>query len=93
MQLGIDFHNRRDVSAAIAIIRRRPHRHEHLVKHVFVSFHHQLMRSADQIQVVRRVELHRADTHHPYLLHGIASKHGAAASRVQSPARHFFIRV
>ena len=57
LQRLVDLHNRRHVSAAITIVRRRPHRHQSLVKHVLVSLHHQLMRPADQIQSVGRIEL------------------------------------
>lgn len=45
------------VAAAVAVVGRRPHSHQPLPKHVLVAFVHQLVRSADQVQVVDLQEL------------------------------------
>ncbi len=45
-------HNGGDVAAAIAVVRSRPHGDQLLVKHELVAFVDELMRPADQLQVV-----------------------------------------
>ena len=46
-----------DVAAAIAVIRRRPHRHEQLAEEILVALHRQLVRSRDELELVRVQEL------------------------------------
>ena len=41
----------------VAIIRGGPHCHKCLVKHEFVSFHHQLVSSANKIDIIGPIEL------------------------------------
>lgn len=45
-------HNGGDVAAAIAVVRSRPHCDQLLIKHELVAFVDELMRPADQLQVV-----------------------------------------
>lgn len=48
----IEDHDRCNVSAAVAVVGRRPHRNQLLVKHELVTFMNQLMSTADELQVV-----------------------------------------
>lgn len=45
-------HDGGDVPAAVAVVGRRPHRHQLLVEHELVAFVHQLVCAADEFQVV-----------------------------------------
>ena len=48
----LEDHDGRDVPAAVAVVGRRPHGHQLLVEHELVAFVDQLMRAADELQVV-----------------------------------------
>lgn len=48
----LEDHDGCDISAAVAVVGRRPHSHQLLVKHELVAFMNQLMRTADELQVV-----------------------------------------
>lgn len=50
-------HNGGDVAAAIAVVGSRPHGDQLLVKHELVAFVYQLVRPANQLQVVDVNEL------------------------------------
>lgn len=62
IQILVQHQHRRHVLAPIAVIRRRPHRHQVRPReHILESLLHHLMRAADQLQSVRFRELvHRA---------------------------------
>ena len=66
LQIRVQHQHRRHVLAPIAIIRRRPHRHEIGPReHILEALLHHLMRAADQLQAVRLRELvHRALAKH-----------------------------
>lgn len=48
----LEYHDRRDVSAAVAVVGRRPHGHQLFVKHELVAFMNKLMCTADELQTV-----------------------------------------
>eukprot|EP00567_Pseudictyota_dubia_P007413 CAMPEP_0197436974 /NCGR_PEP_ID=MMETSP1175-20131217/4295_1 /TAXON_ID=1003142 /ORGANISM="Triceratium dubium, Strain CCMP147" /LENGTH=357 /DNA_ID=CAMNT_0042966381 /DNA_START=566 /DNA_END=1640 /DNA_ORIENTATION=- len=56
IQVFIQFKYCRHVAAPVAVIWRRPHRHQRVVEHAPMSLHYQLMRPRDEIQVVPLVE-------------------------------------
>ena len=66
IQIRVQHQHRRHILAPIAIIRRRPHRHEvRSREHILEALLHHLMRAADQLQAVRLRELvHRALPEH-----------------------------
>lgn len=66
IQIRVQHQHRRHILAPIAIIRRRPHRHEvRSREHILEALLHHLMRAADQLQAVRLRELvHRALAEH-----------------------------
>jgi hypothetical protein len=58
IQVGVQSQDGSDVAAAVAVVRRGPDCHQALLgKHILVPLLHQLMRSADQIQLVHAGEL------------------------------------
>ena len=57
IEVFVQFEYGRDVTAPVAIVRRRPHRQHRLVEMPLVAFHDQLMSSADQIDAIRLIEL------------------------------------
>ena len=57
LQILVHFHDRRQVSTPVTIVRRRPHIHQLVVEHPLVSLHHHLMRPTHQTQIVLAVEL------------------------------------
>lgn len=48
----LEDHDGCNVSTPVAVVGCRPHSHQLLVKHKLVAFMHQLMRTADELQVV-----------------------------------------
>lgn len=48
----LEDHDGCNVPAAVAVVGRRPHGHQLLVKHELVAFVHQLVSAADEFQVV-----------------------------------------
>jgi hypothetical protein len=72
----VELHDRGDVAASVAVVRRRPHGHQLLVEHVLVALHHQLMGARDHVDVVRVVEL----------LDNVAAEQETSAARTQTPA-------
>ena len=57
LEILVQFENGSYVSTSVAVVWRRPDRHKCIVEHGFVSFHHQLVGSADQLDVIRLIEL------------------------------------
>lgn len=58
----VERHDRRHVSTAITIIRRRPDGDQLLVEHVLVAFLHQLMCASDKGERIDVVELGECET-------------------------------
>lgn len=68
----------RHVAASIAIVWRRPHRHQLALKHILDALVHQLMRPTDQIQIVN---CHK-------VLGDIMTKQPASSARTLAPVFH-----
>lgn len=76
-EVGIEGQDRSDVAASVAVVGRRPHGHQVLLgEHELVALLHQLMRSANQLQLV--------DTHK--LVGGVGTKQPASTTRANLPA-------
>lgn len=56
-QVLVHLHYRRHVTTTITVVRSRPHCHQLLIEHELVALHHQLVRTTQQLQIVRLVEL------------------------------------
>eukprot|EP00955_Chlamydomonas_euryale_P017729 189382-Chlamydomonas_euryale.AAC.5 len=65
-----------NVSAAVAVVWRAPHRDQLVVEHPLVAVHHQLVCAADEVDLVGLVELR----------HDLAAEQVAGAARRQAPA-------
>ena len=72
-----------DVAAAIAVIRRRPHRHEQLAEEILVALHRQLVRSRDELELVRVEEL----------IGDVRAEDVAGAARGDAPPLDVVVRV
>ena len=46
-----------NIATSVAVVRRGPHGDQRIAEHPLVSLHHQLMRTADQVQPIHCVEL------------------------------------
>jgi hypothetical protein len=57
LQVLVQLQDGRDIAASVAVVGRRPDGHQSVVEHGLVALHHKLMRSADQLDVVRLIEL------------------------------------
>ena len=57
IEVLVQFEYGRDVTAPVAIVRRRPHCQHRFVEMPFVAFHDQLMRSANHVDAIRLIEL------------------------------------
>lgn len=58
----LEDHDRCDVSTAVAVVGRWPHCYQLLIKHEFVSFMHQLVCTADELQIVDVDKLREQDS-------------------------------
>ena len=63
---GVEGHDGGNVAAAVAVVRRRPHRHQFVIEHVLVAFMDKLMCSAYQPQVVHHHKLKKVIPSHEY---------------------------
>lgn len=57
LQVLIELENGGDVAAAIAVVGRRPDCHKLLIEHPLEALHDELVRAADEVDIVRVVEL------------------------------------
>ena len=71
--------NRSHVAAPVAIVRRTPHRHDRLVKHLLVPLHDQLMRPRNQGEIIVMVEVP----------HDVRAEEEARAAGREAPAFDF----
>ena len=76
IQVLIKLEDGGDVAAPIAVVGRRPDSHERVGEHVLVALHHELMRTGDELDGIRRVEL----------LHHITTKEVARTARREAPS-------
>ena len=77
--LLVELEDRSHVSAAVAVVWRRPHRHDGRVKHLLETLHNQLVRTRNQGNVVVVVKG----------LYNVAAKEEPGASRRKSPSLDF----
>ena len=82
----IHLHNRRLVSATVAVIRSRPHRNQIVVEHALVTLHRELVRTHDATQIVRFVKLPLNAHAQRHLQHLIHSEETTRAARRLVPA-------
>lgn len=76
------FEDSRNIPTSIAVVRCGPHRHNGAIEHLLEAFHDQLMRSADEAEVVLVIEA----------LDNIGAEQEACTAGRQAPAVDF-IRV
>ena len=93
LQILVHLHDRGNIPTAIAVVGSRPDRHQLIVEHPLVSLHHQLVRSADEVEVILRIELHINKHNHIYLADRIAAEEIATAARAHTPSCHVFLGI
>ena len=89
----VHLHNRRLVSATVAVIRSRPHRNEIVVEHALVTLHRELMRTHDATQIVGPVKLPlnaHAQRHLQHLIHSEETARAAWRFVPTLPTRTLF---
>jgi hypothetical protein len=91
-------------SEPVAVIRRGPNSYESFVEHVLVSFHHQLVCSANEVEFVDIVKLVRKEgkeegrsqwkrfnfTGSSYLCNNVSSKQVPSSTRTETPPIDFW---
>mmetsp|Transcript_20055 Transcript_20055/g.51700 ORF Transcript_20055/g.51700 Transcript_20055/m.51700 type:complete len:279 (+) Transcript_20055:173-1009(+) len=76
VEVLVELEDRCHVATPVAVVRRGPHRDERVVEHVLIALHHQLVRTCDQIDLVRLVKLR----------HYVSPEQVACSARTQAPA-------
>ena len=92
-QVLVHLHYRRHVPTTITVVRSGPHCHQLLIEHELVSLHHQLVRTTQQLQIVRLVELTINNQTLTHLLHAVTSKHETTTSRIYTPSTQLLLGV
>jgi len=80
VEILVKLEDRCNVAAPIAIIGSRPYRDQRFIEHELVTFHYELMCSADQIDIVCVIEC----------CDNVSSEKIASSTRTQAPSIHFF---
>lgn len=52
LKVFVQLHNRRHIPASVVVVWSRPHCHQFLIKHIFITLHHQLMGTRYQAEPI-----------------------------------------
>mmetsp|Transcript_76524 Transcript_76524/g.211821 ORF Transcript_76524/g.211821 Transcript_76524/m.211821 type:complete len:353 (-) Transcript_76524:157-1215(-) len=83
VEVLVQLQDGRHVAAAVAVVGRRPDRHQRVAEHPLEALHHQLVRAADEVQVVA---LEEGSNH-------VRTKGERHAAVVLAPAHDVLVRV